>query len=222
MEGEQQRALLLGIGTWLPSVLEEVRKELKNEHLKQDFVFQKKFFHGKTAQRLEKGELIAGYQEALQTSEYGEAIAAFVIHRWILRHADVYQFFLEQLSQINPEFTEIHALTDAQADPLMEGAVALFGARASYIFAHFNGVAFTPEQKAKLEAWAEKERAAQVVAEEPKPFSVEQMQVAHEAEMAKMEERYEKRLQGVVKKYSVEVEGLKKQVAILQRKLTSS
>ena len=54
---------------------------------------------------------------------------------------------------------------------------------------------------------------------ETKIVSVEELKKAFEQEKLKLEEKYEKRLQGVLKKYQLEVEGYRKQIGQLQKKL---
>ena len=45
------------------------------------------------------------------------------------------------------------------------------------------------------------------------------MQKDFEKEKQKLEEKYEKRLQGILKKHQMEVEGYRKQIGQLQKKL---
>ncbi|NBU97448.1 MAG: hypothetical protein EBS19_04385 [Spirochaetia bacterium] len=52
-----------------------------------------------------------------------------------------------------------------------------------------------------------------------KSVDVTTLVLQHQQEILKLTDRYEKRLQATVKKYSQDVEGLRKQVGILQKKL---
>jgi hypothetical protein len=49
--------------------------------------------------------------------------------------------------------------------------------------------------------------------------SAETLEKAYEREIARLTDKYEKKLQGLQKKYLFDTEALKKQIATLQRKL---
>lgn len=212
---------LLELKNWFPSILETVKKDLKNEHLKKDYVFVKKYLGGKNINRLENHELQDAYFAALQGEEKGEEIAEFMIHRWIFRNSEMYHFFEKELSKIKPEFTEIKELTAAEAEPLMQHSIQEFGAVRTYIFSKLNGVAFTPEQFSKLADIASKEEQHTKEHEEKAAGarSLEEMQTRHEQEISRLKDKYEKKLLGLQKKYTQDMETLKKQLGNLQRKM---
>lgn len=213
---------LLQLSDWMPSIIECVRRDLKNDHLKQDFAFIKAYLGGKNIHKIENEELVEGYLKALKDEEHSERIAEFIAHRWIYRNSEMYQFFEERLSRIDPDFTKIEKIEEKEADKLMEDAVAEFGSLRTYIFALLNAVAFPEPHLAKLAltAHVEKKQAEESFREETEKKTCEELIKAHELEMNRVTDKYEKKLSGFQKKYANDVEMLKKQVAQLQRKLS--
>lgn len=206
---------------WMPMILSQVKKDLRNEHLKNDFAFVKKYFPGKNIHKIEMDELVAAYTKALASEENSEKIAEFIGHRWIFRNSEMYHFFEQFLLSHYSDFTEIKELTDAQATALIEKSGKEFGYPKTYIFALFNAVAFSPAQLKKLAEIAKtshaEEEAQSKIANETKSW--DDMKNRYEQEIQRLSDRYEKKLLGMQKKYVADVEMLKKQVSTLQRKL---
>lgn len=205
---------------WMPFIIESTKKDLKNEHLKKDVAFIKKYLNNKNLNKITTEELVSAYNQAL-TSDDAEPLGEFITARWLMRHSDVYDYFERQLTQINPEFTDLELLTPAQSQPLIEGSIKQFGAVPTYLFSVMNSVVFPEEAFKDLETRARKEKHHQA-AESEKKFkqqSIDHMQQEFEQEIARLTDKYEKKLSGLQKKYLIDVESLKKQVANLQRKL---
>lgn len=206
---------------WGPEIIDAIKKDLKTEHVKQDYVFAKKYLGGKPANKITLDELVQGYFEAVEKEESGEKIAEFIANRWMLKAGDVYGFFEQELTRINPEFTEIEELPSAEGDKLIDQASKMFGASKTYLFSVINSVAFSPKQFEKLKEKAQKEKKTQ---EEElsklKEFSsFEALKREFEQKLGKLQDKYEQKLQGLEKKYLTDTAALKKQVANLQRKL---
>lgn len=213
---------LLLLEEWMSEIIDGVKKDIKNEHLKKDYNFCKKYFPGKNFNKLEIQEMANAYKRALREEEAAEAIAEFIVQHWILRNSEIYHFFEENLSKINPDFTAIKELTLEQAELLQAASFREFGGARTYIFAQLNGVAFPPEtlKKMAVDASQEKNELEKKAVVEKEIQSLEAMKANHEQEMARLKDKYEKKLIGFQKKYSQDVEMLKKQLANLQRKLT--
>jgi hypothetical protein len=206
---------------WIPLIVEIIKKDLKNEHLKKDLYFVKKFLSSKNIHKLSTEDLVDAYSRAIAEDESAEQIAEFMTSRWLLKNSEVYDFFAQRLSQINPEFTTIEELSTNDSQALIKDATEQFGAVNTYLFSVLNSVVF-PEsvfhamhQKAKQEK-VQKQAEEQQFTEK---MSIENMQRAFEREIARLTDKYEKKLSGLQKKYQVDMESLKKQVASLQRKL---
>lgn len=212
---------LIQLTEWMPVIIETVKKDLKNDHLKQDYAFAKKYLDGKNLHKIENEDLSKAYTQALKDEEKGAEIAEFISHRWIFRNSEMYNFFEERLTAINPNFTEIKALSDAQAEPLIKDAVANFGALRTYIFSMLNAVAFSSGELEKLAKQAKtdkvhQEKEALNAAEQR---TLEEAKKAHALEISRLTDKYEKKLLGLQKKYTQDVAMLKKQIANLQRKI---
>ena len=207
---------------WLPSMFDSVKKDLRGEHLKQDPLFTKKYFAGKNLNKLTVEELVDGYTQAVNDGL--EQVGEFISNRWLLKNTEVYNYFETQLQQINPNFQEIDELDKDHSLKLIDGATKEFGAPRTYLFAVLNSVVFPKEvykqlgDKAKDARHAE-EHHEKVTAEKE---SLAQIQKHHERELARVTDKFEKKLAGMQKKYLTDVETLKKQVATLQRKLNGS
>lgn len=214
---------LIYLEEWMPEIIDCVKKDLKSEHLKKDYNFSKKYFPGKNINKLENQEFIQGYLKALREEAEAESLAEFIVHHWIFKNSELYHFFEERLSQINPDFTEIKELTNEQATALEKAAFHDFGARRTYIFSQLNGVAFSQDQLKKMAVSATKERAETAVnaVQEAETRSLDEMKAAHAREIARLTDKYEKKLLGVQKKYAQDVETLKKQLSNLHRKMAS-
>lgn len=205
---------------WFPMIIEVVKKDLKNDHLKQDYAFIKRYLPGKNLNKIENSELVNAYRQAISESETAEQIAEFIINRWIYRNSEMYQFFESHLTKINPDFTTIERLTDSQSDSLITASIEEYGAFKTYIFSRFNAVTL-PEMKFKeLEQKARTEEREAKIRQEAKTAtrSIDDLVQNHQLEIARITDKYEKKLIGLQKKYSSDIEALKKQVAALQRK----
>jgi len=154
---------------------------------------------------------------ALPKDELGEWLTT----RWVLKHAELYQFFAGELTKINPKFDEIAQIPSENAQLMLRYSVNQFGATTTYIFSILNSVMFAEEDYLKLREAALKELETKVIAEESAfpQETVEAIKSRYEKEIQKLTDRYEKRLQGVERKYFQDVEGLRKQISQLHKKI---
>ncbi|MGK5595438.1 MAG: hypothetical protein ACSNEK_08790 [Parachlamydiaceae bacterium] len=206
---------------WLPSIIESVKKDIKNEHLKQDFQFVKRYFPGKNINKIDIQDLSQAYQAAIQEQENGESIAEFIASRWIMRNSDLYYFFENFLSGVNPNFTEIEELDAEIAKRLVDSSVEEFGAQNAYVFSILNSVAFSEGQFSELKEKAQKETKveAEEKVQQQERETLEGLKRNQEREIARLTDKYEKKLAGLQKKYIQDIDQLKRQVANLQKKL---
>lgn len=206
---------------WIPYMVDSIKKDLRNEHLKGDMPFVKKYLASKNIHKVSTEELSDAYQKAIEAEENGENLAEFISSRWLLKNSELYHFFEKELSQINPDFSSIEEITAQQADKLIEGANKEFGPLHTYLFSVLNSVVFPNESFEKLRGQAKnhQEKKVQETSQLKDQQNVDQMRKEFEREIAKMEDKYEKKLAGLQKKYLIDVEGLKKQISALQRKM---
>lgn len=204
---------------WLPIILEEIKRDLKQDHLKRDALFMKKYFPGKSFNKLTLEDLSQGYLKAI--ADDSEVLGEFISNRWLLKHGDIYQCFEEELTKINPNFNALDELELEQSRQIVGKSVVQFGAPTTYLFSVLNSVVFPGEIYKQLaeEALREVEADRSGKKKDAGVKSLEMLQHEHEAELGRLVDKYEKKLLGLQKKYVTDVEALKKQVASLQRKL---
>jgi hypothetical protein len=206
---------------WIPFLIESLKKVLRNEHLKKDVYFVKKFLSSKNIHKITTEELADAYQKAIQEAEQGEELAEFITSRWLLKNSELYEFFESQLSRIDPDFTNLEEIQPVQAQALIDASIRQFGALQTYLFSVLNSVVFPREsfQHLKTQAQQHQEMQEEESRKATEQFTVDQIRKNFELEMTRLTDKYEKKLAGLQKKYINDVENLKKQVAQLQRKL---
>lgn len=208
---------------WMPQVIENVKKDLKNEHLKNDFKFAKKHLTGKNINKLTTEDFINVYMTALEQEENAEEIGEFITNRWLLKNSELYDYFERALSQITADFTQLTEIEPNRAQGIVDGAVAQFGAPRTYIFSVMNSVVFPKDVYEKLDRLAREDQKkfenAKVMAQEQ--LAHETLKDHYEQKIARLVDKYEKKLQGLQKKYLQDTESLRKQLAVLQKKLNA-
>lgn len=203
---------ILQVRSWIEDVIETVKKDLKNEHLKIDPAFCRRHFLGKHYTEVDINMLATAYLKEIQGGNVG--LAEFIATRWLLKNSDIYGFFEEQLKNINPDFEAIKEISAADTARIIDTAVNLFGAVKSYIFSVFNEVAFTAAVFEKLgeAALQESSKQRKEYEERQEKLSIYEMQKRHEREMHAMKDRYEKKLSGLQRKYIHDTDLLKKRL----------
>lgn len=204
---------------WLTQILHAIKKEIRTEHLSKNPSFYKTYFGARPQNRLTYEEIFPAYEKELlqDNRELGE----WVVNRWVFKHGEIYRHFAERLSQIDPDFDAIKSLSEAQSEQILSQALESFGALPTYIFSVLNGVVFPTNVLDRLRAAAEKEDAAQKAekAETKIQENLEQTVARHQRELSRLHEKYENKIAGVMKKYTTDVNALKKQIRALQQRL---
>ena len=210
----------LDLDEWMSQLIDSVKKELRNDHLKKDVYFVKKFLQAKNIHRVTGDELAQAYRKAIQEEEKGEAIAEFIASRWLLKNSEMYDFFERALTQISPDFANIDELDAQQAQEMIEASAGRFGVLNTYLFAVLNSVVFPADSFLALKIRAREDRQS-VTKEEQflEQLTGEEERRSFELAIARLTDKYEKKLSGLQKKYVNDVDTLKKQVAVLQRRL---
>lgn len=207
---------------WIPLLVDAVKKDLKNEHLKKDLQFIKKYLSSKSPNKVTTSELAEAYKNAIQQEERGEDLAEFITSRWLLKNSELYEFFERHLSQINPDFTELEEIAAEQAQPLIELAVAEYGPVSVYLFSVLNSVVFPAESfhSLKNRALESKRAEREESLSQAERLNSEKVILDFEREKARLNDKHQKKIDGLQKKYITDTEALKKQIALLQRKLS--
>ena len=136
----------------------------------------------------------------------------------MIKNADLYNFFAYELAKINPKYNEIESISDEMSVFLLNASIHQYGAISTYLFCILNAVVFTDQQLKKLREMALSEKAQQPE-EKPAFKSVDDVKEHYEKELRKVMEKCENKVQGLERKYIQDVEGLKKQIAQLHKKL---
>lgn len=209
---------------WMPLIVDAIKRDLRNEHLRQDIAFVKRYFPGKNVAKLSSEELAPAYLDVLKSGEKSEELGEFIANRWLLKHSELYDYFERELSQITPDFNQLTTLERDVAAQMMERAVAEFGAIQTYLFCVFNSVVFPADVYAILSKKADHHAHSSRIEEAKKheDASVEAMKRGYEQQIARLTDKYEKKLSGLQKKYAVDISDLKKQIVALQRKQSQS
>lgn len=208
------------LATFMPAIVNDIKKDLKGDHLRSDPAFLKTYFAGKQRQKLGTDDLVAAYNAEI-TEKGNEALAEFFCNRWLIKNTELYDHFSTFLAQINPEFDDIESIDDEMAAKMLAGAEKSYGSVRSYLFAVLNSVVFSDAVYAGLSERATAQlNAVEKPAQTDEAKSIEALEKKHEKELRRLEEKFEKRQSGLEKKYHQDTAALKKQVATLQRKLS--
>lgn len=203
---------------WMNQILTQIKKDIKTDHLVNDKVFFKTHFGNRPQHKLTFDEIFPVYEKELLAGNQG--LIDWVVNRWVFKFGEVYRHFAERLAQINPNFAEIESLSDAEATKVLDGASERFGATNTYLFARINGVVFSNKIFEQLYQAALNEKQAVDASEREKTQeTVEEVSVRYQREIDRLKEKYEDKLAGIQRKYTTDVEALKKQIRSLQAKV---
>ena len=200
-------------------IIHDIRKDVRQEHLKKDRAFIQKHFGKNSIDKVSVEEMEKAYFTEL-SEEGNDDLSNWVISKWILKHAEVYEYFVTELTKVNPKFEEISLLDVETGKSIASRAVDKFGVEDTLIFSVLNSVAFSDQIFEALKDEALKQLAAKKdVIKKEGTVSVEDLLKQHQIELSRLSERYENRLQAVSRKYIQDIEGLKKQLASMQKRL---
>lgn len=206
---------------WVPQVIEVVKKDLKKEHLKKDRSFCRKYFLGKPVNQLTSLEMSHAYQKEIGEGNVG--LGEFIATRWLLKNSDIYGYFESELEKISPDFDELEKLDEELSTQLLKESLRQFGAVRTYLFSVLNSVVFEEALYTFLREEAEKEseEVAKRKEELEEASSLEELKRRHMREMKALEDKYNKKLNGMQKKYLHDMDSMKKEVGKLQKEKES-
>lgn len=212
------------LNEWMESIFEEVKKDVKTHHLKEDHLFLKQNFPGKNLRDLTVAEMVPVYNNVFASGEVGERAGEFIAHRWMLKHTEIFDQFVRELTQINPDYSAIEEINPGKAEEIIERAVSVFGAPKTYIFAVMNSVVFPASAFENLRKLAQTQQKVlkENAVEEAEKKGVDDLKRHYETQISRLTDKYEKKLSGMQKKWETDVSALKKQVSTLQRKLNGT
>ena len=153
--------------------------------------------------------------------EGDEKTGEWLSSSWIYKNGEIFQLFHEQLSLVDAHYERLESLSSEVEQRIKDLSIGEFGFVRVYLFSVLNSVVFSAKLFEELKAGALKELAMgkDPSLESKDNISMEDLKKSFEMERLKLEEKYEKRLQGVIKKTQLEVEGYRKQIGQLQKRL---
>ena len=188
---------------YMPLIIDTIKRDLRNEHLRNDQVFVKRYFAGKNHLKLSAEELAPAYIHVIAHEEKAEELGEFIANRWILKHGDLYHYFEQELTKLSPNFSELTTIEMPKAKKIMEESVEKFGAVATLLFCVFNSVVFPEEIYAVLTKKATDQAKNQEIEEVKikEIRSIDQLKLTHDQQIARLTDKYEKKLLGLQNKY---------------------
>lgn len=207
---------------WLPVILDPIKRDLKNDHLKKDREFYKNYFSGKNLNKITSDDMVAAYSRVFDDLEDLEEIGEFITNRWLLKNTEIYNLFEEKLTSLTDDFNELETMDEAFSKELMRESVEQFGAVKTYVFSVLNSVVFPKSvfDELLVEAQHQKNSAREIALSAEERMSLEECEKYYERQLKRLGDKYEKKLLGLQKKYLNDMDTLKKQIAVLQRKLS--
>ncbi|MCB1112691.1 MAG: hypothetical protein H7A37_09220 [Chlamydiales bacterium] len=207
---------------WLPVILDPIKRDLKNDHLKKDREFYKNYFSGKNLNKITSDDMVAAYSRVFDDLEDLEEIGEFITNRWLLKNTEIYNLFEEKLTSLTDDFNELETMDEAFSKELMRESVEQFGAVKTYVFSVLNSVVFPKSvfDELLIEAQHQKNSAREIALSAEERMSLEECEKYYERQLKRLGDKYEKKLLGLQKKYLNDMDTLKKQIAVLQRKLS--
>jgi len=198
---------------WLHEILDSIRRDIKTDYLPASREVYRTHFGNRPLNRLTAQEIYAALSKELLQGN--QDLAEWVVNRWVFKHGELYSHFAEKLGTITPDFGALKGLTEKQSEQMLEGARELYGVKSIYFFSVLNEVVLAPAvlQTLRQEVEAQKELSAPVSSSDT--ISEEE----HQKAMARITEKYEQKMAGILKKYTADVESLKSQVRALQKRV---
>lgn len=202
---------------WIPQILEEIKRDIKREHLRKVPAFLQKFFPGRNIASITTEEIVAVYTPLLQRGEpqFFDQICYF----WQVKHPELYPFFQAKLQAISEDVAAITAIDDALAKEMIEKSVEEFGAVNTYLFSLFYEVAFSDAlyEKLRLRALEETKSLETASKEEEEVRNCAQLRAQHERLILRMREKYEKKLSALEEKYHTDIRKLRQELNALRQ-----
>ncbi len=203
---------------WFKEILTCIKKDLKTDYLPADKIFYRAHFGNRPLNRLSTEEIFAAFEKELLTGN--EGLEEWVVNHWVFQHGDIYRHLADRLSAINPNFTDLEEISSEESKTVLEGTDA-FNPVDLYLFSILNGVVF-PEtvletlRNGAIEGKAKADEAEAMLA---KKEGLEQIIERQQREISRLQEKCESKVEGVLRKYTTDMEALKRQIRSLQQQL---
>src|SRR5690242_12352675 len=85
---------------WAAEIFQAIKREIKGDYVRQHPQFVYKHFQKRALDKLTMEEITAACTQEI--TDGNEEFAEWVVTRWVMKHAEMYQYFATELSKINP------------------------------------------------------------------------------------------------------------------------
>lgn len=196
---------------WFFDIMNAVKRDCKNEHLRLNPAFVREHFSGMPVHRITIDEMRAVYLRLILAGN--DQLAEFISNRWLFRNMELYNFFEQALSEVSPEFEKISELTEEQAEKLIRESTEKFGCESVFCFVALNDVVipqdvFNRLQRESVESLAKRQKAAEDQGGSPE----ERLR----QEVERLKDRQEKKIQEMTKRHQQELQRLNAEMAKLK------
>jgi hypothetical protein len=200
---------------WFFDIINAVKRDCKNEHLRLNPGFVREHFSGMPLHRITLDEMRAVYLRLILGGN--DQLAEFISNRWLFRNMELYNFFEKALSEVLPDFEKISELTQEQAEKLIREASEKFSCEDVFCFVVLNDVVipqdvFNRLQRQAVEALAKRQKEAENQGGSPEE--------KWRQEVERLKERQEKKIQEMTKRHQQEVVRLNSEIAKLKEIVT--
>lgn len=199
---------------WFFDIMNAVRRDCKNEHLRLNPSFVREHFSGMPLHRITVDEMRAVYLRLILGGN--EHLAEFVSNRWLFRNMELYTLFEKTLSEVSPDFEKISELSVQQAERLIQEASSKFGSENVFCFVVLNDVVVPQDVFDRLQRQAVEDLAKRQREAESQEVPVEEK---YRLEIERLKDRQEKRIQEMTKRHQQELQRLNGEIAKLKNEL---
>ena len=204
------------LGLFSKEVVVDLKKEITKEMAKKNSVLQKKLSGFSMENDKDK---LANIVLNLVLENGDEEVGEWLASSWVMKNSSVFKSFHKKISLISADYDKLTAFPPEKEVELKESSIDEFGAVKTFIFSVLNSVVFSKESMEEIRIRAEEEEHDRKEISLLPNCSIEEARASFEQEKKRIIEKQEKKLQAIVKRHQVEVEGYRKQIGQLQKKL---
>lgn len=202
---------------WFSDIIELIKRDCKNEHLRLNPQFVREHFAGLPMHRINLEEMRSVYLRLILAGN--DPLAEFIANRWLFRNMELYGFFEKALSEVSPEFEKIQEIPEDKAETIIQTACERHGPEVVFCFVVINDVVISQEILERLQRQAVESLARRQKESDGESQSVEERL---RKEIDRMKDRQEKKIQEMTKKHQQEVHRLFAEINALKAQLSLS
>lgn len=206
----------ISLGLFSKEVIRDLKKEITKELSKKNSIVQKKLSGVSIGDG--KDEVVDLFFN-LVVEKGDEELGEWLASSWVLKNSPIFKSFHKKISLISADYEKLTGFPTEKEEDLRESSIEEFGAIKTFIFSVLNSVVFSKKSMEDIRIRAEEEASDRKEISLSSNCSVEEAREIFEKEKKKILEKQEHKLLAVIKRHQVEVEGYRKQIGQLQKKL---